>query len=117
MFCIWANPQARTGYVSNMVTGTRVEAYATAIGWCLLSGFNNGDLSASCDGVEMVQVTEYTPTDLAMLQVRVNISGPDSGFDFDRIDGFYVPETKATALQIFRGLGCAGPGQTRYFTL
>ena len=30
--------QARSGFVSNMVTGTRVEAYATAIGWCLLSG-------------------------------------------------------------------------------
>ena len=30
--------QARTGFVSNMVTGTRVEAYTTAIGWCLLSG-------------------------------------------------------------------------------
>ena len=30
--------QARSGFVSNMVTGTRkLEAYATAIGWCLLS--------------------------------------------------------------------------------
>ena len=39
----------------------------------------------------------------------VNISGPDSGFDFGRIDSFYVPETKAAALKISRELGYVGP--------
>lgn len=137
--------QARTGYVSNMVTGTRIEAYATAIGWCLLSGFDDAALAAFCEGIDMRAITEHTPTDLAALKARVdqvradgfvfsrgfrepggssvavpvrdnsgavvacvNISGPDSGFDFDRVDGFYVPQTKATALQISRELGYSG---------
>ena len=139
--------QARTGFVSNMVTGTRIEAYATAIGWCLLSGFCDAQLQAFCDGLVMHAITDHTPTDCAELKARidqvradghvfsrgfrepggssvavpvrdntggvvacVNISGPDSGFDFDRIDSFYVPETKATALQISRELGYVGPG-------
>lgn len=137
--------QARTGFVSNMVTGTRMEAYASAIGWCLLSGFSDADLEAFCDGLDMRAFTEHTPTDFAALKARVeqvrrdgyvfsrgfrepggssvavpvcdnagsvvacvNISGPDSGFDFDRIDSFYVPETKETALQISRELGYSG---------
>lgn len=137
--------QARTGFVSNMVTGTRIEAYATAIGWCLLSAFTDEELEAFCAGIEMRAITEHTPTDFAALKARidqvradghvfsrgfrepggssvavpvhdntggvvacVNISGPDSGFDFDRVDSFYVPETKATALQISRELGYAG---------
>ena len=134
--------QARTGFVSNMVTGTRIEAYATAIGWCLLSALDDAELQAFCEGLDMRRITNHTPTDFASLQQRimnvrqngfifsrgyrepggssvaapvrdhtgkvtacVNISGPDSGFDFDRIDSFYVPETKATALQISRELG------------
>ncbi|MQY43966.1 helix-turn-helix domain-containing protein [Epibacterium sp. SM1969] len=137
--------QARTGFVSNMVTGTRIEAYATAIGWCLLSGFSDEELVAFCAGIEMRAITKHTPTDFASLKARVdqmrtdgyvfsrgfrepggssvavpvcdhsgavtacvNISGPDSGFDFDRVDSFYVPETKATALQISRELGYSG---------
>ena len=38
----------------------------------------------------------------------VNISGPDSGFDFDRLDRFYIPETQSAALRISRELGYAG---------
>lgn len=138
--------QARTGFVSNMVTGTRADAYASAIGWCLLSSLTETELAAFCDGLEMRAKTEHTPTSFAELQARVeqvrangyvfsrgfhqpggssvavpvrdstgkvvacvNISGPDSGFDFDRIDTFYVPETRATALQISRELGYGGP--------
>ena len=137
--------QARSGFVSNMSTGTRIEAYATAIGWCLLSALGDAELRAFCTGIKMRAITEHTPTDFAALKVRVdqvradgfifsrgyhepggssiavpvrdhsgkiaacvNISGPDSGFDFDRIDSFYVPETKAAALQISRELGYAG---------
>lgn len=138
--------QGRTGFVSSMVTGTRTQAYASAIGWCLLGAMSDEELKALCDGVEMAPFTENTPTDYATLRKRVqetrdrgyvfsqgfrdpggssvavpvrdstgqvvacvNISGPDSGFDFDRIDSFYVPETKTAALQISRELGYAGP--------
>ena len=139
--------QARSGFVSNMVTGTRVEAYTTAIGWCLLSGKSDAELAAFCKGLDMPPITKHTPTSFQALkawvdQMRtdgfiisrgfrepggssiavpvwdeagkvvacVNLSGPDSGFDFDRVEEVYVPQTKATALQISRELGYAGPG-------
>ena len=139
--------QARSGFVSNMVTGTRVEAYTTAIGWCLLSGKSDAELAAFCKGLDMPPITKHTPTSFQALkawgdQMRtdgfivsrgfrepggssiavpvwdeagkvvacVNLSGPDSGFDFDRVEEVYVPEIKATALQISRELGYAGPG-------
>jgi IclR family pca regulon transcriptional regulator len=38
----------------------------------------------------------------------VNLSGPDSGFDFDRMDSFYLPKTQEAALQISRALGYPG---------
>ncbi|MCT4607622.1 MAG: IclR family transcriptional regulator [Pelagimonas sp.] len=138
--------QARSGFVSSMVTGTRTQAYASAIGWCLLGDRSDEELSAFCEGTDMVPFTEHTPTSFEQLRARVqdvrdkgyvfsqgfrdpggssiavpvrdntrqivacvNLSGPDSGFDFERIDDFYVPQTKATALQISRELGYAGP--------
>lgn len=138
--------QARSGYVSNMVTGTRTQAYASAIGWCLLGKMSDDELVEFCNTVDMVPFTENTPTDFEALKARVqrvrdngyvfsqgfrepggssvavpvrdnsgevvacvNISGPDSGFDFSRVEEFYVPETKATALRISRELGYAGP--------
>ena len=138
--------QARSGFVSNMVTGKRVEAYATAIGWCLLSGKSDAELAAFCKGLDMPSITEHTPTSFQTLKARVdqvrtdgfvvshgfrepggssiavpvwdqagkvvacvNLSGPDSGFDFDKLESFYLPETKATALRISRELGYEGP--------
>jgi IclR family pca regulon transcriptional regulator len=38
----------------------------------------------------------------------VNLSGPDSGFEFDRMDSFYVPRAQDAALQISRALGYQG---------
>ena len=138
--------QGRTGFVSSMVTGTRTQAYASAIGWCLLGSLSDDALKTLCENVKMVPFTDKTPTDYASLRQRVhetrdrgyvfsqgfrdpggssvaapvrdrtgqvvacvNISGPDSGFDFDRVDSFYVPQTKATALKISRELGYVGP--------
>ncbi|MEP1765505.1 MAG: IclR family transcriptional regulator [Sulfitobacter sp.] len=137
--------QARTGFVSNMVTGTRTQAYASAIGWCLLGAMSEEELKVFCDNVDMVPLTDKTPTNFDSLRARVeaarkegyvfsqgfrepggssiavpvrdnsgqvvacvNVSGPDSGFDFDRVESFYVPETKATAMRISRELGYAG---------
>ena len=45
--------QARTGFVSNMVTGTRQRAYTSAIGWCLLGDFSDADLEAMYRGETM----------------------------------------------------------------
>lgn len=137
--------QARTGFVSNMVTGTRTQAYASAIGWCLLGAMSDEELRTLSQTVDMTPFTDKTPTDFDALRERVevvrkdgyvfsqgfrepggssvavpvrdntgqvvacvNVSGPDSGFDFDRVESFYVPETKAAALRISRELGYAG---------
>lgn len=137
--------QARSGFVSNLTTGTRTPAYASGIGWCLLGVFSDEELQAFCQEQSMPALTEYTPTDFEALQARVhqarntgyvfsrgfheaggssvsvpvrdntgritacvNISGPDSGFDFDRIESFYIPAVQEAALRISRELGYAG---------
>ncbi len=137
--------QARSGYVSNMVTGTRQRACASAIGWCLLGDYTDDALCDFCKGQEMIAITEHTPTSFKALRDRVaatraagfifsrgfrdpggssvavpirdntgrivacvNISGPDSGFDFDRIDTLHVPAVRDTALKISRELGYPG---------
>lgn len=134
--------QARSGFVSNLRTGTRTEAYASAIGWVLLGAFTEGEIDAFCEGVEMTPFTEHTPTSPQALKARVagvatagyvvsrgfrdpggtgvaapvrdqsgqivacvNISGPDSGYDFERMDTFYVPAVRDTALMISQELG------------
>lgn len=137
--------QARSGFVSNMVTGTRQQAYASAIGWCLLGNLSDAELTEMYRGEAMDPVTEHTPTTAKALISRVaevrtagfifsrglrkpggssvaapvrdnsgrivacvNISGPDSGFDFGAVDSVYVPKVKETALRISRELGYAG---------
>ena len=137
--------QARSGFVSNMVTGTRQPAYTSAIGWCLLGDISDVDLEAMYVDETMERVTEHTPTTIKALKscvakvhkagfvfsrgfrdrggssiaapVRdnagkivacVNISGPDSGFDFDLVESKYVPKVRAVALAISRELGYGG---------
>jgi len=137
--------QARTGYVSNMRTGTRTQAYASAIGWCLLGGLSDTDLGKFAARQAWQSFTEHTPTDGPSLSARVvgvrntgfvisrgfrepggssvavpvfdnagsivacvNLSGPDSGFDFDRMESFFLPRTQDAALQISRALGYQG---------
>lgn len=137
--------QARSGFVSNLTTGTRTPAYGSGIGWCLLGVFDDAELEAFCREQDMPALTEHTPTDFEALKARVhqarddgyvfsrgyleaggssvsvpvrdntgritacvNISGPDSGFDFDRIESFYIPAVQEAALRISRELGYAG---------
>ncbi|WP_217643003.1 IclR family transcriptional regulator [Litoreibacter janthinus] len=137
--------QARSGYVSNMRTGTRTQAFASAIGWCLLGAKNAADLDTFAEGQDWHRFTEHTPMDAASLVARVseardagfvisrgyrepggssvavpvrdntgaivacvNLSGPDSGFDFDRMESFYLPQAQDAALQISRALGYQG---------
>jgi IclR family pca regulon transcriptional regulator len=137
--------QARSGYVSNMRTGTRTQAYASAIGWSLLGGVPEPELKEFADRQTWQRFTEHTPMDATSLLARVsdvrttgfvvsrgfrepggssvavpvrdntgsvvacvNLSGPDSGFDFNRMDSFYLPKTQEAALQISRALGYSG---------
>lgn len=137
--------QARSGFVSNMRTGTRTQAYASAIGWCLLGNMDDAALHDFAKTQTWHRFTEHTPTDADSLAARVaqaremghvvsrgfrepggssvsvpvqdntgrivacvNLSGPDSGFEFDRMDSFYLPQTQAAALKISRALGYQG---------
>ena len=134
--------QARSGYVSNMRTGTRRKAYASAVGWCLLGALDDAELAEFSARQCWQKFTEFTPMDAASLAARVaevrdagymvsrgyrqtggssvvvpvfdhtgtivacvSLSGPDSSFDFDRMDSLYVPEVRAAGLQISRELG------------
>jgi IclR family pca regulon transcriptional regulator len=38
----------------------------------------------------------------------IDISGPDSAFDFDKLQSFYVPAVVDTAMEISRSLGYKG---------
>jgi IclR family pca regulon transcriptional regulator len=137
--------QARSGYVSNMRTGTRTQAFASAIGWCLLEAKSAAELDAFAERQNWHRFTEHTPMDATSLAARiaqardvgfviskgfrepggssvavpvrdntgaivacVNLSGPDSGFDFERMESFYVPQAQDAALHISRALGYQG---------
>ncbi len=137
--------QARTQHTSNMRTGTRTQAFASPIGWCLLGGLTDPVLDAFTRNQTYTRFTEHTPIDAQELSGRVieareqgvvvsrgfrdpggssiavpvrdntgqivacvNLSGPDSGFDFTRLDSFYVPQTQEAALRISQGLGYQG---------
>ncbi|RPE66517.1 IclR family transcriptional regulator [Pacificibacter maritimus] len=137
--------QARTGYVSNMRTGTRTQAYASAIGWCLLGALNAAQLQDFAARQTWNRFTEHTPLDAEALIARVNavradgyivsrgfrepggssvavpvrdntgniaacvnLSGPDSGFDFDKIHSFFLPQAQKAAQDIARALGYQG---------
>jgi IclR family pca regulon transcriptional regulator len=137
--------QARSHYTSNMRTGTRTQAFASAIGWCLLGALDPDALQAFSKAQSFTRFTDHTPMDAASLIARVqeargqgyvvsrgfrdpggssiavpvrdnsgqivacvNLSGPDSGFDFDRLDTFYLPRTQDAAMKISRELGYQG---------
>ncbi len=52
--------QARSGYVSNMRTGTRTQAFASAIGWCLLGAKNATELDTFAGAQIWHRFTEHT---------------------------------------------------------
>ena len=64
--------QARTGFISNMVTGTRRKAYASPIGWCLLDRLSDDEIKIMCESGSMEEVTEHTPTNYKALLQRIN---------------------------------------------
>jgi IclR family pca regulon transcriptional regulator len=139
--------QTRSGFLSNMNVGTRMPAYASPMGWLLLSDLPGREIAALFDGVDFAPLTEQTPPNIAALAHRIadaavaghvvsrgimeaggssvsapvfdktgrvvaaiDISGPDSAFDVERMDRFYVTEVMAAAHRISIRLGFnAGP--------
>ena len=64
--------QSKTAFTSNISTGTRSPAYATAQGWCLLTGLDDGEVGALFQDVELEPFTEHTPCTLEDLLRRIN---------------------------------------------
>jgi IclR family transcriptional regulator, pca regulon regulatory protein len=89
--------QARTGYVSNLHTGTRRPAYASPIGWCLLGQFGDAEVLAFCDGLSMPPRTEHTPTTPEALVARVR-AAREAGHGLSR--GFLDPGGSSLAVPV-----------------
>lgn len=50
-------------------------------------------------------ITAPIKDDSGVIVAVIDISGPDSAFDFDKLDDFYVPAVKSTAAEISKSLG------------
>lgn len=64
--------QTRSGFLSMINVGARFPAYATPMGWLLLSDLSTRELAALYGGVAMHELTSQTPTDIATLAQRVS---------------------------------------------
>jgi len=64
--------QTRSGFLSTINVGARFPAYATPMGWLLLSDLSTRELAALYGGVAMHELTSQTPTDIATLAQRVS---------------------------------------------
>ncbi|GGE50319.1 IclR family transcriptional regulator [Agaricicola taiwanensis] len=64
--------QTRSGFLSNLNVGTRLPAYATPMGWLLLSDLSNRELNALFGEDEFEPMTDQTPANLAALMVKVS---------------------------------------------
>ena len=63
--------QSRLGYLSNVNVGHRVPAYASPLGWHLLSGRSNEEIRSMFANVAMRPLTDRTPLDVDSLCVAV----------------------------------------------
>ena len=64
--------QTRSGFLSTINVGARFPAYATPMGWLLLSDLSTRELAALYGGVAMHKLTSQTPTDIATLAQRIS---------------------------------------------
>ena len=63
--------QTKSGFLSNMNVGTRLPAYATPMGWLLLSDKSARELAALYPPVSFVPLTDQTPRNTAELAQRI----------------------------------------------
>ncbi|WP_448090670.1 IclR family transcriptional regulator [Pseudomonas azerbaijanoccidentalis] len=69
--------QTRTGFLSNVNVGTRLPAYASPMGWLMLTELPNRELSTLYKEVEFKALTENTPTDLGTLMQMIAKASSD----------------------------------------
>jgi DNA-binding IclR family transcriptional regulator len=63
--------QTRSGFLSNMNVGARLPAYATPMGWFLLSDLAPREIARMFDGVQFANLSEHTPRSIEELLQRV----------------------------------------------
>jgi DNA-binding IclR family transcriptional regulator len=66
--------QSRSGFLSNMNVGGRLPAYATPMGWLLLSDLSNREITALFDQQEFERLTDQTPRDVGLLSQRIALA-------------------------------------------
>lgn len=64
--------QTRSGFLSTLNVGARFPAYATPMGWLLLSELSSDERAALYGSEPMRPLTSQTPTDVATLSERVH---------------------------------------------
>lgn len=64
--------QTRSGFLSNMNVGSRVAAYASPMGWLLLSGLTKDEIAKMHRRETFEALTEATPKSIAALQREVD---------------------------------------------
>jgi IclR family pca regulon transcriptional regulator len=79
---------AKSAFISTTTTGTRAQAYASPVGWCLLGGLDDAELDAFCRGLTFLARTDATPRSCAELKRRVR-EAQEAGYVYSR--GFYDP--------------------------
>jgi DNA-binding IclR family transcriptional regulator len=67
--------QTRSGFLSNMNVGSRVPAYASPMGWLLLSGMTPAELAALFRNERFTPLTDQTPTSAKALIEAVEAAG------------------------------------------
>ncbi|MBL4876925.1 MAG: IclR family transcriptional regulator [Cohaesibacteraceae bacterium] len=67
--------QSTSGFLSNVNVGRRVPAYATPLGWLLLSELSARDLVKKYESVNLVQLTNKTPRTIEDILSNVSKAG------------------------------------------
>lgn len=75
--------QSRSGFLSNMNVGTRLPAYATPMGWLLLSDLSTREIASLFADEPFEPMTELTPRDVAELGRRI-AEGVTNGYVISR---------------------------------
>ena len=134
--------QTRSGFLSNMNVGSRVPAYASPMGWLLLSGLSSKEITDLHRREGFQPLTDKTPRSIKALITTakasgkrgyvisrgimemggsslsapitnrrdetiaaIDISGPDSAFDVDQLEGRYLAAVRAAARRISEKVG------------
>jgi DNA-binding IclR family transcriptional regulator len=64
--------QTRSGFLSNLNVGTRLPAYATPMGWLLLSDLTSREMGKLFGDEDFAPMTEQTPKTLGELMTKVS---------------------------------------------